>query len=36
MNRASPRQNIDGPVSITLALKYMVDNPHKKYLLISG
>ena len=36
MNRTSDRQNIDGPVSITLALKYMVDNPHKKYLLISG
>ena len=36
MNRQSPRQNIDGPVSISLALKYMVDNPHKKYLLISG
>ena len=36
MDRPSTRQNIDGPVSITLGLKHLLDNPRKKYLLISG
>ena len=36
MNRLRDDQNIDAPVSISLALKYLLDNKKQKYLIISG
>ena len=36
MNRISDRQNIDGPVSVCLAMKHLLDNPKKNFLIMSG
>ena len=36
MNRQTPRANIDGPVSISLGLKYLLDHPKKKFIIMSG
>ena len=32
MDRLSPRQNIDGPVSITLGLKPLIENPQQNFV----
>ena len=36
MNRINDMQNIDGPVSISLAMKFFVENKPKQFLIMSG
>ena len=36
MNRSSDQVNIDGAISVALALKYLLDNKPKSFLIMSG
>ena len=36
LDRPTPQANIDSVVSIALGLKYMLDHPYKKFLIMSG